>query len=406
MANCLLKSSMFTEERSFLASPLFACRIDRIDLERRLSITEAAVNPGNLVWSELMRVLITGHKGYIGTVMAPLIADAGHEVVGLDSDLFEQCTFGRPPREFPSIRKDIRDIEPSDLEGFDAVIHLAGLSNDPLGNLNPDLTYDINYHASVRLARLAKEVGVRRFLFSSSCSTYGAAGDKILDETADFNPVTPYGRSKVLVEQEVAKLAGSNFSPTFLRNATAYGVSPRLRFDLVLNNLTAWALTTGRVFIKSDGTPWRPIVHIEDISRAFLAVLNAPLNMVHNQAFNVGRTEENYQIRDLAEIVKETVPGCTIEFATDAGPDKRCYRADFSRIVNALPAFQPKWDARRGARELYDAYMKVGLRMEDFEGERYKRIDHIQRLLSSGRLNASLRWQTSDSVGVLQAKSS
>ncbi len=353
-----------------------------------------------------MRVLITGHKGYIGTVMAPLIADAGHEVVGLDSDLFEQCTFGWPPREFTSIRKDIRDIEHSDLEGFDAVIHLAGLSNDPLGNLNPDLTYDINYHASVRLARLAKEVGVKRLLFSSSCSTYGAAGDKILDETADFNPVTPYGRSKVLVEQEVAKLAGSNFSPTFLRNATAYGVSPRLRFDLVLNNLTAWALTTGRVFIKSDGTPWRPIVHIEDISRAFLAVLNAPVDVIHNQAFNVGRTEENYQIRDLAEIVKETVPGCTIEFAADAGPDKRCYRADFGLIARALPAFQPRWDARRGARELYDTYKKVGLRVEDFEGERYKRIDHIQRLLSSGRLDSNLRRRTSEAVGMLQAKSS
>jgi nucleoside-diphosphate-sugar epimerase len=353
-----------------------------------------------------VRILITGHKGYIGTVMAPLIADAGHEVVGLDSDLFEQCTFGLPPHEFPSIRKDLRDVGVSDLEGFDAVIHLAGLSNDPLGNLNPELTYEINYHASVRLARLAKEVGVQRFLFSSSCSTYGAAGDKILDENADFNPVTPYGRSKVLVEQEVAKLAGPNFSPTFLRNATAYGVSPRLRFDLVLNNLTAWALATGRVFIKSDGTPWRPIVHIEDISRAFLAVLNAPVDVIHNQAFNVGRTEENYRIRDLAEIVKETVPGCTIEFAADAGPDKRCYRADFSRINKALPAFQPQWDARRGVRELYNAYTKVGLRVEDFEGERYKRIDQIQRLLSSGRLDSTLRWQTSDSVGVLHAKSS
>lgn len=338
--------------------------------------------------------------------MSPLIADAGHEVVGLDSDLFEQCTFGLPPREFPSIRKDLRDVEASDLEGFDAVFHLAGLSNDPLGNLNPELTYEINYHASVRLARLAKEVGVKRFLFSSSCSTYGAAGDKILDENADFNPVTPYGRSKVLVEQEVAKLAGPNFSPTFLRNATAYGVSPRLRFDLVLNNLTAWAMATGRVFIKSDGTPWRPIVHIEDISRAFLAVVNAPVDVIHNQAFNVGRTEENYQIRDLAEIVRDTVPGCTIEYAEDAGPDKRCYRADFSRITKALPTFQPKWDARRGARELFDTYKKAGLRVEDFEGERFKRIDQIQRLLSSGRLDSTLRWQTSDSVGVLQAKSS
>jgi nucleoside-diphosphate-sugar epimerase len=338
--------------------------------------------------------------------MAPLIADAGHEIVGLDSDLFEQCTFGEAPREFPSIRKDLRDVEATDLKGFDAVIHLAGLSNDPLGNLNPNLTYDINHHASVRLARLAKEVGVKRYLFSSSCSTYGAAGDKILDETAEFNPVTPYGRSKVLVEQEVSQLASPEFSPVFLRNATAYGVSPRLRFDLVLNNLTAWALTTGRVFIKSDGTPWRPIVHIEDISRAFLAALEAPRELIHNQAFNVGRSEENYQIRDLAEIVKETVPGCTIEFAADAGPDKRCYRADFSRIAKTLPAFQPKWDARRGASELYEAYKKVDLRVEDFEGPRYKRIDHIQGLLASGRLNSELRWQAVESERVLQAKNS
>lgn len=353
-----------------------------------------------------MRVLITGHKGYIGTVMAPLLADAGHEVAGLDSDLFEQCTFGEEPREFPSIRKDLRDVETADLKGYDAVIHLAGLSNDPLGNLNPSLTYDINHHASVRLARLAKEAGVKRYLFSSSCSTYGAAGDKILDETAEFNPVTPYGRSKVLVEQEVSQLASPEFSPVFLRNATAYGVSPRLRFDLVLNNLTAWALTTGRVFIKSDGTPWRPIVHIEDISRAFLAALEAPRELIHNQAFNVGRTEENYQIRDLAEIVKETVPGCAIEFAADAGPDKRCYRADFSRIAKTLPAFQPKWDARRGARELYEAYKKVDLRFDDFEGARYKRIDHIQGLLASGRLNSDLRWQAVESEHVLHAKNS
>jgi nucleoside-diphosphate-sugar epimerase len=338
--------------------------------------------------------------------MSPLISDAGHEVVGLDSDLFEQCTFGEAPREYPSIRKDLRDVEHSDLEGFDAVIHLAGLSNDPLGNLNPNLTYDINHHASVRLARLSKEVGVKRFLFSSSCSTYGAAGDQILDETAESNPVTPYGRSKVLVEQEVALLASAEFSPIFLRNATAYGVSPRLRFDLVLNNLTAWALTTGRVFIKSDGTPWRPIVHIEDISRAFLAALEAPRDLVHNQAFNVGRSEENYQIRELAEIVMETVPGCTIEFAADAGPDKRCYRVDFSRIARILPAFQPKWDARRGARELYSAYKKVSLCVDDFEGPRYKRIDHIQGLLTSGRLKADLRWQTVGSERELQAKGS
>ena len=353
-----------------------------------------------------MRVLLTGHLGYIGTVMAPLLAEAGHEVVGLDSGLFEQCTFGEPPRQFPYIRKDIRDATPADLEGFHAVLHLAGLSNDPLGNLNPQLTYEINHLASVHLAQSAKQAGVERFVFSSSCSTYGSAGDKILDESAEFNPVTPYGTSKVLVERDVSKLADSRFSPTFLRNATAYGVSPRLRFDLVLNNLVAWAFTTGRVYIKSDGTPWRPIVHIEDISRAFLAALEAPCEVVHNEAFNVGRSEENYQVRDLAEIVKETVPGCKIEYAADAGPDKRCYRVDFSRISRALPGFQPQWDARKGARELYEAYQKVDLRHEDFEGARYKRIDHLQGLLASRRLDSTLRWQPADVASELQAAAS
>jgi len=338
--------------------------------------------------------------------MAPLLAEAGHEVVGLDSGLFEQCTFGEPPRQFPYIRKDIRDATPADLEGFHAVLHLAGLSNDPLGNLNPQLTYEINHLASVHLAQSAKQAGVERFVFSSSCSTYGSAGDKILDESAEFNPVTPYGTSKVLVERDVSKLADSRFSPTFLRNATAYGVSPRLRFDLVLNNLVAWAFTTGRVYIKSDGTPWRPIVHIEDISRAFLAALEAPREVVHNEAFNVGRSEENYQVRDLAEIVKETVPGCKIEYAADAGPDKRCYRVDFSRISRALPGFQPQWDARKGARELYEAYQKVDLRHEDFEGARFKRIDHLQGLLASRRLDSTLRWQPADVASELQAAAS
>ena len=339
-----------------------------------------------------MRVLVTGHSGYIGTVLAPFLAAAGCEVFGLDTELFERCTFGDEPRPFPSLRKDLRDVVAADLEGFDAVVHLAGLSNDPLGNLNPNLTYDINFHASVRLAKAAKEAGVTRYLFSSSCSTYGAAGDDILDETAKFNPVTPYGESKVLVEQEVAKLADDRFSPTYLRNATAYGVSPRLRFDLVLNNLVAWAFTTGRVLIKSDGTPWRPIVHIEDISRAFLAVLRADRGKIHNRAFNVGRTEENYRIRELAEIVRDLVPGCVIEYAADAGPDKRCYRADFALISRELPDFQPQWNARRGAGELYAAYQRFGLRLEDFEGARYMRIGHIRQLLASGKLDAALRW--------------
>jgi len=339
-----------------------------------------------------MRVLLTGHKGYIGTVMGPMLVEAGHDVVGLDSDLFRASTFGPTIPEIPEIIKDIRDVTRADLEGYDAVIHLAGLSNDPLGDLNPDLTFEINHRASVRLAELSREARVSRFIFSSSCSNYGAAGDDLLTEDSGFNPVTPYGKSKVLVEQDVGKLAVDEFSPTFLRNATAYGVSPRLRFDLVLNNLVAWAYTTGKVYIKSDGSPWRPIVHIADISRAFLAVLHAPREVVHNQAFNVGRNEDNYRIRDLADIVRETVPGCVIEYAKDASPDKRNYRVDCSRIAQVLAEFRPAWNARKGAQELYAAYREIGLRVEDFEGPRYKRIDHIKQLLASGRLAKDLRW--------------
>jgi nucleoside-diphosphate-sugar epimerase len=340
-----------------------------------------------------MRVLVTGHNGYIGTVLTPILLAEGYEVVGLDSDLFENSTFGAPPVTVPTIRKDVRDVQAADLEGIDAVMHLAGLSNDPLGNLDPDLTYEINYRASARLAALAKEVGIQRFIFSSSCSTYGAAGDDMIDESATFNPVTPYGESKVLAERDIAVLADDSFSPTFLRNATAYGVSPRLRFDLVLNNLVAWAITTGLIYMKSDGTPWRPIVHIEDISRAFIAALKAPRERVHNQAFNIGRSTENYRIRELAEIVQEVVPNCRIEYAPDAGPDKRCYRVDCGKVTRELPEFQPQWDARRGAQELYDAYRKVDLRVEDFEGPRYKRIDHLKQLISSSRIDSTLRWR-------------
>ncbi|NEP23154.1 SDR family oxidoreductase [Moorena sp. SIO3I6] len=341
-----------------------------------------------------MRVLVTGHKGYIGTVMVPMLLAQGYDVFGLDSDLFEKSTFGEGIRKIPELKKDIRDVTATELEGFDALIHLAGLSNDPLGNLNPDLTYQINHAASVHLAKLAKAAGIERFVFSSSCSNYGAGGDDWLTEESSFNPVTPYGISKVRVEQDVTQLADDNFSPTFLRNATAYGVSPRLRFDLVLNNLVAWAFTTGQVYIKSDGTPWRPIVHIEDISQAFIAVLEAPRELVHNQGFNVGRNEDNYRIRELAEIVKETVPGCEIEYAKNAGPDKRCYRVDCSRIIQTLSEFKPQWNARRGAQELYQAYQTVGLTLEEFEGPRYQRIAHIKQLLSTSRLDQTLRWRT------------
>jgi nucleoside-diphosphate-sugar epimerase len=314
----------------------------------------------------------------------------------LDSDLYAQCTFGKSLPNIPLLKADIRDIDEAVVEGFDALVHLAALSNDPLGDLNPQLTYEINHEASVRLARLAKRVGITRFVFSSSCSNYGAAGDDMLSEDSAFNPVTPYGVAKVRVEQDVAKLADENFSPTFLRNATAYGVSPRLRFDLVLNNLVAWAYTTGRVYLKSDGTPWRPIVHIEDIARAFIAVLHAPRGAVHNQAFNVGINSENYRIREIAEIVKETVPGCRLEFANDAGPDKRCYRVDCSKISQAVPEFKPQWNARKGAQELYDAYQRIGLTLEEFEGPKYQRVGHIKHLLQTGRLDDTLRWNKRD----------
>jgi len=338
-----------------------------------------------------MRVLITGHKGYIGTVMVPMLLGAGYEIVGLDSDLFDQCTFTPGIHDIPELRLDLRDVQRRHLEGFDAVIHLAALSNDPLGDLNPTVTYEINHMASVRLARLAKEAGIPRFLYSSSCSAYGRAGDDLVDETAPLQPITAYGISKVRVEHDVTRLADDHFSPTFLRNATAYGVSPRLRFDLVLNNLVAWAVSQGRVHIKSDGSPWRPIVHIEDISRAFLAVLAAPRELVHNLALNVGQTEENYRIRDLAQIVEDVVPGSRIEYAKDGGPDPRCYRVDFGKIHRLLPDFKPQWNARRGAAELSEAYGREGLVIADCEGPRFKRIDHLKYLLQTGRVDATLR---------------
>lgn len=340
-----------------------------------------------------MRILVTGHKGYIGSVLVPLAQRAGHDVVGLDSDLYRNSTYGSEPARIREIIKDVRDIEESDLTAIDAIIHLAGLSNDMLGDLNPELTYAINHAASVRLAEMAKDAGIQRYVFASSCSNYGAAGDKTQDESGDLNPVTPYAKSKVMVERDVSQLADDRFSPVFMRNATAYGVSPRIRFDLVLNNLTAWAYTTGNILLKSDGTPWRPLAHIEDISRAAIGACEAPREVVHNKHFNVGMNSENYQMRQLAEIVKETVPNCEIAFADGAEPDKRNYRVDFTKYTKAFPKHQLKWTARMGAKQIYESYKLHALQKDEYEGPRYKRIAQLKHLLATGQLDDTLRWQ-------------
>lgn len=343
-----------------------------------------------------MRVLMTGHDGYIGAVLAPFLRHEGHDVVGLDTRYYRDCGFGDDATRIPVIERDLRDVRRDDLTGFDAVVHLAALSNDPVGDLNPACTYDINHHASMRLARLAKEAGVPRFLFSSSCSVYGASSpDDVLDEHAPFAPITPYAESKVAVEHDLVEMADDTFSPTFLRNATCYGVSPRLRGDVVVNNLVGWAVATGKVVLKSDGSPWRPLVHVEDVCRAFAAILVAPRESVHSQAFNVGREGENYRIRTVAELVQRAVPGSELSFAEGAGADPRCYRVDFSKISRAVPGFRPTWTVERGINQLRDAYRTIGLTRDDLEGPRYSRVKALLRLLEQGRLDSDLRWHAS-----------
>lgn len=343
-----------------------------------------------------MRVLLTGHEGYIGAVAGAALRGAGHEVVGLDAGFFAGCDLGAPPSPLPPLGaaapRDVRDVMPDMLRGLDAVVHLAALSNDPLGRLDEDLTHAVNHRASVALAAAAKAAGVERFVFASSCSLYGAAGDAHLDEDAAFAPITAYGASKVHTEIDVRPMADDGFSPTFMRNATVYGASPRLRGDVVVNNLTALAFTTGRVLMMSDGTPWRPLVHVADVARSIVAVLAAPREAVHAQSFNVGRTEENYRISEVAEIVRQHVPGTTIAYAEGAGPDPRCYRVDCSKLASLVPDAVPRLTVADGVRELLAAFTAHGMTLAHLEGPRFTRLARITQLRESGRIDAALRW--------------
>jgi nucleoside-diphosphate-sugar epimerase len=343
-----------------------------------------------------MRVLVTGHEGYLGVIVSRALRQGGHEVTGLDTGYYRGCNLGPEPEPLPGHDIDLRDAQPEHLAGIDAVVHLAALSNDPLGDLAPEITYDINYHASVRLARLARDAGVGRFLYSSTCSVYGAAGgDDLVDEDAPLRPITPYAVSKVRVEDELHALADADFSPVSLRNATAYGFSPRLRADIVVNNLVGWAYLTGEVKVLSDGTPWRPLVHAEDIAAAFVALLDADPKAVSGTALNIGRQGENHRVRDIAAAVAQTVPGCKVEITGETGHDPRSYRVDFSRIARLVPAFQPQWTMREGAAELYAAYGKYGLTDDQFH-RGFVRLSRLAVLKATGELDENLRFRSTE----------
>jgi nucleoside-diphosphate-sugar epimerase len=347
-----------------------------------------------------MRVLVTGHHGYIGSVLAPALLAAGHEAIGLDTFYYRGCDFGDGSEFEPVLTRDVRDVRSGDLEGFDAIVHLAALSNDPLGDFNPSWTYAINRDGTIALARAAKEAGVRRFVFASSCSMYGVSErDAPLSEDAPLRPLTPYAESKVSAEEALTELAGDNFAPVSMRNATVYGVSPRLRLDVVLNNLVAWAHTTGAIRLQSDGSSWRPLVHVRDVARATLALISAPAELVRGEAFNVGSAAQNYRIRDLAEIVHDRLPHCRVTFAADAIADPRSYRVDFSKFESAFPECRFEWTAERGADELARAYEQVGLTFDDFQGHRYMRLEQVRRLLDARALDTELRWEAAPATG-------
>jgi len=342
-------------------------------------------------------ILITGNTGYIGMVMTRLLKKHAYNIIGLDNNYYRGCEFQYTDiHPYKQIVKDIRDISTKDLEGITAIIHLSALSNDPLGEINPSLTNEINSKASIKLAKLAKSMGIQRFIFSSSCSLYGIANkEELITEESQFNPITTYAKTKVEAEKEISKLADNHFHPTFMRNATAYGVSPALRLDLVVNNLVAWAYLTGEVKIMSDGTPWRPIVHVEDISKAFLAVLEAPVDKIHNQAFNVGINNENYQIKDIARSVEKIIPDCRVQILNKTGPDERTYRVNFLKIRKILPQFKPEWNMIKGIEELYQTYKKYGLTQKDFQSQKYFRIRWIKYLIEQKKIDENFKWRQS-----------
>jgi nucleoside-diphosphate-sugar epimerase len=341
-----------------------------------------------------MRVLVTGSHGYIGSVVAPLLADSGHDVVGLDTFFYRGCDFGPDVGQVESLSRDVREVAPAELEGFDAIVHLAALSNDPVGDLDAGLTAEINCDATLRLARAAREAGVRRFVFASSCSMYGASEtEAAVDEDAPLKPLTAYAESKVRSEEGLVELAGPDFAPVSMRNATVFGVSPRLRLDIVLNNLAAWSHTTGRIRLLSDGSAWRPLVHVRDVGKATLALLDAPEDQIRGEAFNIGSDDQNYLVRDLAEQLSE-ITGCVVEVAEGSSADQRSYRVDFSKLGRVLPGLTPDWNAERGGRELVDAYERVGLTKVEFDGDRFVRLRRLRRLLDEGALDAGLHWRS------------
>ena len=348
-----------------------------------------------------MRILVTGNQGYIGTIMTQRFAEAGHEVIGMDTGFYQDCWMGSPvdPKVTTQIRKDIREVTAEDFHGVEGIVHLAALSNDPTGELNPGLTEDINYEATMKVARAAKAAGVERFVFASSCSIYGAGGKDALTEEDEFNPLTAYAKSKVASEFGLRELADDGFSPTFMRNGTVYGYSPRLRVDLVVNNLTGWALTTGQVKLLSDGRAWRPMLHIEDFTQAFLCALESPREAVHNQAMNVGTESENYMVRDMAEFVQQVVPNSTVSFGEGAGADTRNYNVSFNKIREVLPAFQPQWTVPKGAEQVYRGCLDAGLDHDAFMGRMYTRLKQLQYLIDGGQVDGNLRWQVSAGVG-------